>query len=159
MGQGYKILGGHAVVVPRVHLDRHVGWHPHRGFDILSYIKQGRGSHADSMGNAAVVRPGGLQWMRTGSGVEHAEGGGNPDGASTVFNCGSTSAKMKMEDPACGTVQPEDIPEERSPGGGLFRFLVAGDRGAAFRIDPTSALLMSSCRRQIVNMVISTTLW
>ena len=59
-----------------------VGWHPHRGFDLLSYIKEGRGSHADSLGNVAVVRPGGVQYMRAGSGIEHAEGGGTPQGAS-----------------------------------------------------------------------------
>ena len=54
--------------------------HCHAGFDILTYMKEGRGSHADSLGNVAVVRPGGIQWMRTGSGIEHAEGGGNPEG-------------------------------------------------------------------------------
>ena len=115
--------------------NRHVGWHPHRGFDILSYIKQGRGSHADSMGNVAIVRPGGVQWMRTGSGVEHAEGGGNPEGAEKHgFQLWiNAAAHDKMKDPAYGTVQPEDIPEARSDTGGLCRFLVAGDRGAAFQ--------------------------
>jgi hypothetical protein len=49
-----------------------VGWHPHRGFDLITYVKEGRGSHADSLGNVAVVRPGGVQWMRSGSGIEHA---------------------------------------------------------------------------------------
>ena len=33
------------------------------------------------MGNVAIVKPGGIQWMRTASGVEHAEGGGNPKNA------------------------------------------------------------------------------
>jgi redox-sensitive bicupin YhaK (pirin superfamily) len=61
--------------------EKHVGWHPHRGFDIVSYVKEGRGSHADSLGNVAVVRSGGIQWMRTASGIEHAEGGGNPKSA------------------------------------------------------------------------------
>ena len=45
------------------------------------YMKEGRGSHADSLGNQAIVRPGGIQWLRCGSGIEHAEGGGNPEGA------------------------------------------------------------------------------
>ena len=82
-GSPTKTLGKPAVDpgAPPVAGEPHVGWHPHRGFDLLSYIKEGRGRHADSIGNRAVVRPGGLQWMRAGSGIEHAEGGGNPDGA------------------------------------------------------------------------------
>ena len=72
----------HASMRPIAHLRaRECGrMHCHAGFDILTYMKEGRGSHADSLGNVAVVRPGGIQWMRTGSGIEHAEGGGNPEG-------------------------------------------------------------------------------
>ena len=28
-----------------------VGWHPHLGMDIMTYIREGRGRHADSLGN------------------------------------------------------------------------------------------------------------
>eukprot|EP01043_Picozoa_sp_COSAG02_P021378 COSAG02_NODE_1084_length_14692_cov_214.338724_12_plen_431_part_00 len=68
---------------PQERAEKIVGWHPHRGFDIITYMKEGRGSHADSLGNQAVVRPGGIQWLRCGSGIEHAEGGGNPEHANT----------------------------------------------------------------------------
>eukprot|EP00442_Polarella_glacialis_P055202 CAMPEP_0115050922 /NCGR_PEP_ID=MMETSP0227-20121206/2056_1 /TAXON_ID=89957 /ORGANISM="Polarella glacialis, Strain CCMP 1383" /LENGTH=325 /DNA_ID=CAMNT_0002434837 /DNA_START=117 /DNA_END=1095 /DNA_ORIENTATION=+ len=113
--------------------ERHVGWHPHRGFDILSYVKEGRGRHADSLGNLATVRPGGIQWMRTGSGVEHAEGGGNPEGANQHgFQIWiNLPSGLKMSEPQYGSVQPEDIPEVRSAGGGLSR-LLAGPGAAAF---------------------------
>lgn len=115
----------------------HVGWHPHRGFDIVSYIKEGRGQHADSMGNVAVVRPGGVQWMRTGSGIEHAEGGGNPKAANMHgFQLWiNLPAKLKMSDPAYGTVQPEHIPETRYPSGVLTRSLAG--LGAAALPDRT----------------------
>lgn len=136
-GKPTKVLGRHAKDPgpPENAGDRHVGWHPHRGFDILSYIKQGRGSHADSLGNAAIVRPGGIQWMRCGSGIEHAEGGGNPQGADKHgFQLWINLPKSRrMNDPEYGTVQPEDIPERLNPSGGLLRFLVAGDNGAAFK--------------------------
>ena len=113
--------------------ERHVGWHPHRGFDIVSYIREGRGSHADSLGNVAVVRPGGVQWLRTGSGIEHAEGGGNPPGASKHgFQLWINLPRaMKMAKPRYGTVQPEDIPVVRGDGGGVSR-LLAGAGAAAF---------------------------
>lgn len=57
-----------------------VGWHPHRGFDICSYLRSGTGRHGDSLGNRETYSTPGMQWMRTGSGVEHAEGGGNEKG-------------------------------------------------------------------------------
>jgi redox-sensitive bicupin YhaK (pirin superfamily) len=86
------------------------------------------------MGNVAIVRPGGVQWMRTGSGVEHAEGGGNPPGVEKHgFQLWiNAAAADKMKDPDYGTVQPEDVPETRSASGGLCRFL-AGPRAAAFQ--------------------------
>ena len=57
-----------------------VGWHPHRGFDICSYLRSGTGRHGDSLGNRETYETPGMQWMSTGSGVEHAEGGGNEKG-------------------------------------------------------------------------------
>uniref|UniRef100_A0A7S1MCV2 Pirin n=1 Tax=Neobodo designis TaxID=312471 RepID=A0A7S1MCV2_NEODS len=49
-------------------------WHPHRGFDTVTYFKRGAGAHQDSMGNKGVVKEGEVQWMRAGSGVIHDEG-------------------------------------------------------------------------------------
>ncbi len=135
-GTPTKRLGAPAVDAgpPTEQGQRHVGWHPHRGFDLLSYIKEGRGSHADSMGNVAVVRPGGIQYMRAGSGIEHAEGGGNPPGvAKHGFQIWiNLPAEKKMADPFYGTVQPEDIPESRSHDGLLTRWL-AGAGSASFQ--------------------------
>ena len=57
-----------------------VDWHPHRGFDICSYLRSGTGRHGDSLGNRETYETPGMQWMSTGSGVVHAEGGGNEKG-------------------------------------------------------------------------------
>jgi len=105
--------------------NRAVGWHPHRGFDIISYIKEGRGNHADSLGNQEEVRPGGVQWLRAGSGIEHAEGKSHPDESNKHgFQLWiDLSSDMKMDKPQYGTVQPEDIPEIRSDTGGVLRIL------------------------------------
>lgn len=118
---------------PKEKQKKHVGWHPHRGFDIVSYVKEGRGSHADSMGNVAIVKPGGIQWMRTASGVEHAEGGGNPKNANKHgFQLWiNLPSKLKMATPGYGTVQPEDIPEKTSASGVKTRY-IAGWKSAAF---------------------------
>eukprot|EP00511_Aplanochytrium_stocchinoi_P004614 CAMPEP_0204843194 /NCGR_PEP_ID=MMETSP1346-20131115/47839_1 /ASSEMBLY_ACC=CAM_ASM_000771 /TAXON_ID=215587 /ORGANISM="Aplanochytrium stocchinoi, Strain GSBS06" /LENGTH=276 /DNA_ID=CAMNT_0051982299 /DNA_START=186 /DNA_END=1016 /DNA_ORIENTATION=- len=57
-----------------------VDWHPHRGIDVLTYLKSGIGRHGDSLGNRETYKTPGMQWMSTGSGVYHAEGGGTPKG-------------------------------------------------------------------------------
>lgn len=50
-----------------------IGMHPHRGFEIMSYVVEGSLSHRDSLGTRSVVGPGGAQMMQTGSGVSHEE--------------------------------------------------------------------------------------
>jgi redox-sensitive bicupin YhaK (pirin superfamily) len=47
--------------------------HPHRGFETVNYIIEGEQQHRDSVGNAGVIRTGGVQWMTAASGVFHAE--------------------------------------------------------------------------------------
>lgn len=47
--------------------------HPHSGFEILSYVLQGRIGHRDTLGNLQEVTTGGVQIMQTGSGAYHAE--------------------------------------------------------------------------------------
>jgi quercetin 2,3-dioxygenase len=47
--------------------------HPHRGFETLTYARQGYIDHADSMGAAARFGRGDVQWMTAGKGVVHSE--------------------------------------------------------------------------------------
>jgi len=49
-------------------------WHPHRGFETITYMLQGEGQHRDSMGNTGFLRAGDIQWMTAGSGIIHDEG-------------------------------------------------------------------------------------
>ncbi len=50
-----------------------IGLHPHRGFEIISYVLSGEVGHGDTLGNATRVASGGAQVMQTGSGVSHEE--------------------------------------------------------------------------------------
>jgi len=89
-----------------------VDWHPHRGIDVLTYLKSGIGRHGDSLGNRETYKTPGMQWMSTSSGVYHAEGGGTPKG---VDNDGfqiwvNVPASKKLKDPRYGTVPPEKLP-------------------------------------------------
>lgn len=74
-----------AVLDPFVHLDQ-IGevnyapgepkgtpWHPHRGFETVTYMMDGVLEHADSTGGGGVIRDGGTQWMTAGKGILHIE--------------------------------------------------------------------------------------
>jgi redox-sensitive bicupin YhaK (pirin superfamily) len=50
-----------------------IGFHPHQGFEILTYNIKGKGRHQDTLGTDSVVGAGGVQVMQAGSGVQHAE--------------------------------------------------------------------------------------
>jgi len=47
--------------------------HPHRGFETITFVRQGLIDHADSMGAAARYGRGDVQWMTAGKGIQHAE--------------------------------------------------------------------------------------
>jgi hypothetical protein len=107
-----------------------VDWHPHRGMDILSYLKSGIGRHGDSMGNRESFHTPGMQWCSCGSGIEHAEGGGTPAGDRLAgFQIWiNVPARLKMRDPKYGTNPPADIPQHELAPAARAR-LLAGPLG------------------------------
>ena len=47
--------------------------HPHRGFETVTYMLEGRMRHRDNHGREGVIGPGDAQWMTAGRGVVHSE--------------------------------------------------------------------------------------
>ena len=52
---------------------RGVDWHPHRGFETVTIVRQGRIDHADSLGAGARFGGGDVQWLTAGKGIVHSE--------------------------------------------------------------------------------------
>ena len=48
-------------------------WHPHRGFETVTYLMNGRMRHEDSAGNSGELNPRRCQWMTAGRGIIHSE--------------------------------------------------------------------------------------
>lgn len=48
-------------------------WHPHRGFETVTYMIDGKFAHQDSHGGGGLITDGATQWMTAGSGILHIE--------------------------------------------------------------------------------------
>lgn len=59
--------------------------HPHRGFETVTYLLNGRMRHRDNAGNEGVIEPGGVQWMTAGRGIVHSEMPEQQDGMLAGF--------------------------------------------------------------------------
>lgn len=85
--------------------------HPHRGFETVSYMKQGKMRHRDSAGNEGLIEDGGVQWMTAGRGVIHSEMPEQSDGLLWGYQLWvNLPAAQKMVPPRYQDIAPEDIP-------------------------------------------------
>lgn len=88
--------------------------HPHRGFETVTYLKNGRMRHKDNAGNEGIVEAGGVQWMTAGSGILHTETPEQQAGLLNGFQLWvNLPAVAKMREPAYQEYPPESIPVER----------------------------------------------
>jgi redox-sensitive bicupin YhaK (pirin superfamily) len=89
-GEGFPVRRAFAGVPlealdPFIHMDqmgavdygpgepRGTDWHPHRGFETVTYMLDGTFAHQDSHGGGGVITDGATQWMTAGGGILHIE--------------------------------------------------------------------------------------
>jgi redox-sensitive bicupin YhaK (pirin superfamily) len=86
--------------------------HPHRGFETVTYMLEGRMRHRDSAGNEGLLGNGGVQWMTAGRGVVHSELPEQEEGRMEGFQLWlNLPAKDKMREPWYRDIESREIPE------------------------------------------------
>ena len=117
--------------------------HPHRGFETVTIMIDGKMRHGDNKGHAGVIGPGGVQWMTAGRGIVHSERPEQTEGRLWGFqlwiNLPSTE---KMTAPRYQEFSAERIPVDQREGAIARLFagsLSTGVRGpaASAATDPT----------------------
>ncbi len=150
-GEGFPVRRAFAGVQlrdldPFIHMDqmgeveyaagepRGTSWHPHRGFETVTYMIDGAMEHQDSHGGGGLITNGATQWMTAGGGILHIEtppeslvvSGGLFHGFQLWVNL---PAVEKMLPPAYQSLEGDDVTLLSSADGGALLRLIAGERG------------------------------
>ena len=104
--------------------------HPHRGFETVTYMIDGRLRHRDSAGHAGLLQNGGVQWMTAGSGIIHSELPEQEQGRMEGFQLWlNLPAKDKMRAPWYRDLQSADIPQFTTAEGVTVRVVAGNSHG------------------------------
>jgi len=148
-GEGFPVRRAFAGVSlaeldPFVHMDqmgevdygpgepKGTSWHPHRGFETVTYMIDGIFQHQDSIGGGGVITDGATQWMTAGSGILHIErppeslvvSGGLFHGIQLWVNLPAAS---KWTNPRYQDIEPGAAVLLSSADGGALVRVIAGD--------------------------------
>jgi quercetin 2,3-dioxygenase len=148
-GEGFPVRRAFAGVSaadldPFIHLDqmgeveyapgepKGTSWHPHRGFETVTYIIDGIFEHQDSNGGGGVITNGDTQWMTAGAGILHIErppehlvvSGGLFHGLQLWVNL---PARDKMRPPRYQDIRGNAVSLLTSPDGGALLRVIAGE--------------------------------
>ncbi|HTU37097.1 MAG TPA: pirin family protein [Acidimicrobiales bacterium] len=109
-------------------------WHPHRGFETVTYMIDGTFAHQDSNGGGGLITDGATQWMTAGKGILHIEtppeelvvSGGLFHGIQLWVNL---PARDKWIPPAYQPLEPGEVALATSPDAGALVRVIAGNVG------------------------------
>jgi redox-sensitive bicupin YhaK (pirin superfamily) len=101
--------------------------HPHRGFETVTYMLDGRMRHRDNHGNSGLLESGSVQWMTAGRGIVHSEMPEQEHGLMRGFQLWvNLAAKDKMIPPRYQDIAPSKIPTAEPAPGAKVR-VIAGE--------------------------------
>ena len=84
---------------------------PHRGFETVTYMLEGRMRHEDHLGNVGLLQGGGVQWMTAARGIIHSEMPEQEEGVMRGFQLWlNLPGRHKLMDASYRDIQPQDIP-------------------------------------------------
>jgi quercetin 2,3-dioxygenase len=109
-------------------------WHPHRGFETVTYMMDGTFLHQDSIGGGGVIQDGATQWMTAGAGILHIErppdalidSGGLFHGIQLWVNL---PAKLKMTNPRYQDIGSREVALVTNENGDAVIRVIAGSLG------------------------------
>ena len=138
-------------------------WHPHRGFETVTYIIDGTFEHSDSNGGGGVITNGDTQWMTAGAGILHIEkppealvrSGGLFHGFQLWVNL---PASQKWAAPRYQDIRARAVALISSADGGALVRVIAGDvagfAGPGSTYSPmTRKIGRASCRERVYSNV------
>ena len=107
-------------------------WHPHRGFETVTYMLDGTVQHQDSNGGGGVISDGDTQWMTAGGGILHIEAppedvvaaGGTFHGIQLWVNLPS---RLKMTSPRYQDIRGGEVALLTNHDGGALLRVIAGE--------------------------------
>ena len=110
-------------------------WHPHRGFETVTYIIDGQFDHQDSHGGGGTITNGDTQWMTAGSGILHIEAppewlvqkGGLFHGIQLWVNL---PRDAKLNDPRYQDIRAGEVALAASSDAGVLVRVIAGELAA-----------------------------
>jgi len=104
--------------------------HPHRGFETVTIMLEGRMRHRDSVGNVGLLEPGSVQWMTAGRGIVHSEMPEQEEGRMAGFQLWvNLAAADKMTAPAYRDIAPASVPETTDAAGARVRVIAGASHG------------------------------
>jgi hypothetical protein len=90
--------------------------HPHRGFEVVTYMLEGAFVHRDSEGNQATVNEGGVQRITTGKGIVHSEMPGAKGMSHGLQLWVNLPSRLKGINPSYQNILAEDLPHKDDEG-------------------------------------------